>query len=258
MSEDPFKKILNPEQYRVMRQGAGERAFSGRFWDNDKPGTYLCAACKKPLFKSNEKFDNGSGWPSFRKPIDESDIEYRKIPDIKGQLGIRCKKCHSSVGYVIGGESPHYRLNSIALDFEESNRTAIIQDAHDKTQEIKDKVEEYREESPEEKRAAYSLSGLGMLFGGGALGLIAGAAGAYFYCQAVCAAPVAPVTETATTTATSTPIGEETEPVVEPDVTPVTSTTVTPRATSTPAPVATTSNTAAADAADTGIATTTQ
>lgn len=256
MSEDPFKKILNPEQYRVMRQGAGERAFSGRFWDNDKSGTYLCAACKKPLFKSSEKFDNGSGWPSFRKPIDESDIEYRKIPDIQGQLGIRCKRCHSSVGYVIGGENPHYRLNSIALDFEESNHAAVIQDVKDTAGEVKDKAEEYRdgkEESSAEKRAPYSLSGLGMLFGGSAIGLIAGAAGAYFYCQAVCAAPVAPITETATTTATSTPSDAETEPVEAP-VTPLTSTTITPRATSTPSPVATTSN----SAADNGIATTTQ
>ncbi len=117
MTEDEFKKKLNPEQYRVMRQKDTERPFSGKYWDNDENGVYACAACNTVLFTSLAKFDAESGWPTFSGGIDKKYFEFKDGGEIL------CKKCQCHLGYLVSeekGEKNHqyYRVNSAALHFE--------------------------------------------------------------------------------------------------------------------------------------------
>lgn len=195
-----------------------ERAPSGRFWDREKAGTYLCATCKKALFKSSDKIDNGSAQPLFRKPLSEADIQYRKIPDAKGQLGIRCKKCQSSIGYVIGGDNPHYRLNAIAVDFEQSPYVPI--ETQSKSVDIaaaKDSKEELSRAKPEEDAnrtsGSSAMSRLLFFLGGATIGLIIGAAGAYYFFQTFYPArfPVPDIATSTAATSTDEVIDEEIE-----------------------------------------------
>ena len=68
MNDDELKKKLTPEQYKVMREGGMEPAFTGKYWDEHEKGMYKCAACGQILFSSDAKFDSGTGWPSFTEP----------------------------------------------------------------------------------------------------------------------------------------------------------------------------------------------
>ncbi|WP_163628409.1 peptide-methionine (R)-S-oxide reductase, partial [Morganella morganii] len=74
LSESEWRKRLPPEQFHVLREAGTERAFSGRYTDNKADGLYLCAGCKLELFDSADKFDSGSGWPSFTRPIDPENV----------------------------------------------------------------------------------------------------------------------------------------------------------------------------------------
>ena len=74
-SEQEWLKSLSPEQYRILREKGTERAFTGKYWNNHEKGTYVCAACGQPLFRSETKFDSGTGWPSFWQPIDAGATE---------------------------------------------------------------------------------------------------------------------------------------------------------------------------------------
>ena len=67
-SEEAWRERLTPQQYAVARQGGTEPAFTGEYWDEKRPGTYRCVGCGVELFRSNEKYDSGSGWPSFWEP----------------------------------------------------------------------------------------------------------------------------------------------------------------------------------------------
>ena len=69
-TDEEWRRILTPEQYRVMREKGTERAFTGKYWETTTPGIYKCAACGEPLFASDAKFDSGCGWPSFFQPLD--------------------------------------------------------------------------------------------------------------------------------------------------------------------------------------------
>src|SRR5204862_989841 len=69
-SENEWREQLTPEQFHVAREKGTERAFTGKYNDNKDAGTYVCVCCGNPLFKSSEKFDSGSGWPSFTAPVD--------------------------------------------------------------------------------------------------------------------------------------------------------------------------------------------
>src|SRR5687767_3644829 len=70
-----LRQRLTPEQYAVAREGGTERAFTGCFWDDHEPGTYHCVVCDAPLFASDEKFESGSGWPSFWQPVEGAPID---------------------------------------------------------------------------------------------------------------------------------------------------------------------------------------
>lgn len=118
-----WKQKLTDEQYRVTRDHGTEPPFSGKYNHHDGTGVYHCVCCDAPLFRSTEKYDSGSGWPSFWEPV--SDNAIKSIEDSSlgmTRVEVRCVRCDAHLGHVFpDGPQPtgqRYCINSVSLNFE--------------------------------------------------------------------------------------------------------------------------------------------
>jgi peptide-methionine (R)-S-oxide reductase len=121
-TDEDWRRELSPEQFRVLREAGTEAPFCGTLLHNKDAGVYTCAACGNTLFRSDTKFDSGSGWPSFYDTIVGDAVEL--VPDDSHgthRTEVRCSRCGSHLGHVFeDGPKPtgqRYCMNSIALDF---------------------------------------------------------------------------------------------------------------------------------------------
>jgi len=122
ITEQEWKKKLTEEQYRILREKGTERAFSGKFYTNHEDGIYTCAACGTELFRSDTKYDSGSGWPSFYDAIGKDKLKFETDTRYgMTRIEISCANCGGHLGHVFDdGPNPtgkRYCVNSLSLDF---------------------------------------------------------------------------------------------------------------------------------------------
>ncbi|MDH4263769.1 MAG: peptide-methionine (R)-S-oxide reductase MsrB [Spirochaetia bacterium] len=121
-SEEEWKNLLTPEQFKILRKCGTDLPFTNKYYNNHETGKYHCAGCGSFLFDSNEKFDSGSGWPSFTSPAHQNAIRF--IEDNSHgmhRIEVQCANCGGHLGHVFDdGPEPtfkRYCINSTSLDF---------------------------------------------------------------------------------------------------------------------------------------------
>src|SRR5262245_27792677 len=119
-NDEYWRDKLTPAQYQVCRQKGTERPFSGEYCEAHDPGTYACACCQIPLFKSEKKFDSGTGWPSFNEPIAPGRVEEHADRSLfMVRTEILCARCRCHLGHVFDDGPPptglRYCVNSLSL-----------------------------------------------------------------------------------------------------------------------------------------------
>ena len=122
VSNGMWKKILPEELYAVAREGATERAFTGKYYKTDENGTYYCAVCGNALFRSGAKFASSCGWPSFFEPVIKNSTVYVEDHSLgMDRTEVRCARCNSHLGHIFDDGPPpthnRYCMNSVSLDF---------------------------------------------------------------------------------------------------------------------------------------------
>ncbi len=131
-SDAEWREALSPEQYRILREKGTEPAFTGVYNDEKGRGVYRCAACGAPLFTSEEKYDSGSGWPSFYDAVDQGNIELHEDHSYgMRRIEVSCARCGGHLGHVFP-DGPRdktglrYCINSAALDLDRDMDPAAV------------------------------------------------------------------------------------------------------------------------------------
>jgi len=121
-TEDEWKAMLSPEEFKVLREKGTEYAFTGEYFDFKETGIYTCAGCDNEIFKSVTKYNSGCGWPSFYEPLKSNAVELKEDNSLgMKRIEVLCSKCGGHLGHVFNdGPKPtglRYCINSVSMNF---------------------------------------------------------------------------------------------------------------------------------------------